>query len=66
MLWTYIISDLNAEDIVVLQKRIALQKTNQKEFRVEKRINRKGNELCVEWKGYNNSFNSWIDRKVIV
>ena len=66
MLWTYIISDLNAEDIVVLQKRIALQKTNQKEFRVEKGINRKGNELCVEWKGYSNSFNSWIDRKVIV
>ena len=54
------------EDTVVLQKRIAMQKTNQKEFRVEKVIKRKGNELCVEQKGYNNSFNSWIDRKVIV
>ena len=39
------------EDTVVLQKRIAMQKTNQKEFRVEKVIKRKDNELCVERKG---------------
>ena len=29
-------------------------------------IKRKGNELYVKWKGYNNSFNSWIDKKDIV
>ena len=40
-----------------------MQKTNQKEFRVEKVIKRKGNKLYVKWKGYNNSFNSWIDKK---
>ena len=39
------------------------QKTNQKEFRVEKVIKRKGDELYVKWKGYNNLFNSWIDQK---
>ena len=40
-----------------------LQKTNQKEFRLEKAIKRKGNKLYVKWKDYNNSFNSWIDKK---
>ena len=43
-----------------------MQKTNQKEFRVEKGIKRKGNKLYIKWKGYNNSFNSWIDKKDIV
>ena len=40
-----------------------LQKTNQKEYRIEKVINRKGNKLYVKWKGHNNSFNSWINKK---
>ena len=42
-----------------------LQKTNQKEFRIEKVIKKKGNKLHVQWKGYNNSFNSSIDKKKI-
>ena len=32
-------------------------------FRVEKVIKRKGDKLYVKWKGYNSSFNSWIDKK---
>ena len=40
------------------------QKTNQK-FRVEKVIKRKGNKLYVKWKGYNISFNSWVDKSEI-
>ena len=39
------------------------KKTNQKEFRVEKVIKRKGDKLYVKWKGYGSSFNSWIDKK---
>ena len=35
-----------------------LQKTKQKEFRIEKAIKRKGDELYVKWKGYDNSFDS--------
>ena len=42
------------------------QRTNQEEFRIEKVIKRKGNKLCVKWKGYDNSFNSLIDKKDIV
>ena len=29
-------------------------------------LKRKGDELYVKWKGYDNSFNSWIDKKDIV
>ena len=34
-----------------------------KEFRIEKILKRKGDKLYVKWKGYNNSFNSWINKK---
>ena len=37
--------------------------TSQKEFRIEKVLKRKGDKLYVKWKGYSNSFNSWIDKK---
>ena len=43
-----------------------LQKTNQKEFRIEKVIKSKGNKLYVKWKGYNNSFNSWVNKKDLI
>ena len=42
-----------------------MQKTYQKEFRIEKVIKRKDDELFVKWKGYNNFFNSWIDKKKV-
>ena len=42
-------------------KRIA--KTNQKEFTIEKVIKRKGNKLNTKWKDYDNSFDSWINKK---
>ena len=40
-----------------------MQKPNQEEFRIEKVIKRKGDKIYVKWKGYDNSFNSWIDKK---
>ena len=43
-----------------------LQKANQKEFRVEKVIKRKSDKQNVKWKGYDSSFNSWVDKKDIV
>ena len=39
-----------------------MQKPNQKKFRIEKVIKTKGNDLYVKWKGYNNSFNGWINK----
>ena len=38
---------------------------NQKEFRVEKVIQQKGDKLYAKWKGYDSSFNSWIGKKEI-
>ena len=64
--WTYVISDLNGEEIIDSFYEKELQKTNQKEFRIGKVIKRKGNKLYVKWKGYNNSFNSWIDRNDLI
>ena len=64
--WTEAISDLNGEDITGTFYKKEMQKTNKKEFRVEKVIKRKGSILYLKWKGYNNSFNSWIDKKDIV
>ena len=29
-------------------------------------IKRKGDKVYVKWKGYDNSFNSWIDKKDLV
>ena len=61
--WTYAINDLNGEEIIGSFYEKELQKTNQKEFRIEKVLKRKGDKLYVKWKGYDNSFNSWIDKK---
>ena len=66
VLWTYIIIDLKGKEIVGTFYKKELQKTDQKKLRVEKIIKRKGDKLYVKWKGYNSSFNSWIDRKVVV
>ena len=64
--WMYAISDLNDEEITGSFYEKELQKTNQKEFRIEKILKRKGDKLYVKWKGYDNSFNSWINKKDIV
>ena len=64
--WTYTISDLNGEEIIGSFYEKELQKTNQKEFRIEKVLKRKGYRLYVKWKRYDNSFNSWINKKDIV
>ena len=61
--WTYVINDLNGGEIVGAFHENELQKTHQKDFRIEKVIKRKGDKLYVKWKGYNNSFNSWIDKR---
>ena len=56
--WTYVINDLNREEVTGIFYEKELQKTNQEEFRIEKVFRRKGDKLCVKWKGYNNLFNS--------
>ena len=64
--WTYVINDLNGEEITESFYEKELQKTSQKEFRIEKVLKRKGDKLYVKWKGYDNRFNSWIDKKDLI
>ena len=56
--WTY----LNGEEISGTFYENELQKANQQEFKIQKVIKKKGDKLNVLWKGYDNSFNSWIDK----
>ena len=60
---TCVINDLNGEEITGSFYKKELYKINQKEIRIEKVLKRKGNKLYVKWKGYNNRFNSWINKK---
>ena len=64
--WTYVINDLDGEEIIGTFYEKELQKTDKQEFRIEKVIKGKSDKLYVKWKGYNNSFNSWIDKKGLV
>ena len=45
--WTYVINDLNGEEIIGTFYGKELQKTNQKEFRIKKVIKRKRDKLYV-------------------
>ena len=56
VLWTYVINDLNGDEIIGTFHEKELQKTNQQKFRIEKVIKRKDDELYFKWKGYD----SWI------
>ena len=62
----FVINDLNGEEIMGTFYEKELQKTNQEEFRIEKVIKRKGDKMYVKLKGYDNSFNSWIDKPSLV
>ena len=64
--WISFIIDLKGKEIVgkFYEKELQKQK-NQKEFRVEKVIKRKGDKLYVKWKGYNSFFNRSFDKKGI-
>ena len=43
--------------------KIELQKTIQKDFRVEKVTKRKSDKIYVKWKGYDSSLNRLVDKK---
>ena len=60
------INDLNGQPITGSFEEKELQKTRQQKFRIEKILKRKNDKLYVKWKGYDNSFNSWIDKKDLI
>ena len=48
--WTYVINDLKCEEITGIFYEKELQKANQKEFRIEKVIKRKGDKIMLNGK----------------
>ena len=52
--WTYVINDLNGEEIIGTFNEKELRSTRQNKFRIAKVIKKKGDKLYVKWKGYNN------------
>ena len=56
--WTYVINNLNGEEIFGTFFEKELQKVNQQEV-----IKKKGDKLHDKWKGYDSPINSWIDKK---
>ena len=48
--WTYVINDLNSEEIMGTFYEKKLQKTSQEEFRIENVIKRKGDKMYNKWK----------------
>ena len=66
---TYVINNLNVEEIIGKCYEKELQKTDQQEFRIDYNniyCNIDYNKLYIKWKGYDNSFNSWANKKDLV
>ena len=53
--WTYVIDDLNGEEIVGMHYEKKNSKNNQTEVIIEKVIKKKGDKLYVRWKSYDHS-----------
>ena len=64
--WTYVINDLHGEEITGAFYENKLQKIDLQKFRIEKVIRKKDDKLYVKRKGYDSSFNRWIDKKDLV
>ena len=65
----YYLKDLNGEKLNGIFYQEELLKTNMKEndfYVIEKIIKKVGNKYLVKWKGYDNSFNSYVNKNDIV
>ena len=62
----YFLILFNEKEIVGTFYEKELRKTNQENFRTEKVIKNRRDKLYVKWKGYDNLFNSWVDKKDVI
>ena len=60
---TYKITDYNGEEIQGTFYEQELQKTSQEVYRIEKIVKKGKTRSLVKWRGYPESFNSWVDNK---
>ena len=61
--WTYVISDLKGREILGTFCQGELQKDKSKKLRAEEVTKTKVDKLYVNGKGYDHSFNNWIDKE---
>ena len=61
---TYQLKDMNDEIIkgIFYEKEVQLTKNITGEYIIEKVLKTKGNQMYVKWRGYNNNFNSWVNK----
>ena len=64
----YKLKDMNDEIIEgsLYEKELQKTKNTSDEYIIEKIIKTKNDKLFVKWRGYNNSFNSWINKKDVI
>ena len=64
----YKLKDMNDEIIegIFYEKELQKTKNTTGEYIIVKIIKTKNDKIFVKWKGYNNSFNSWIDKNNII
>ena len=61
---TYQLKDMNDKIIkgIFYEKEVQLTKNTTGEYIIEKVLKTKGNKIYVKWRGYNNNFNSWLNK----
>ena len=61
---TYQLKDMNDEIIkgIFYEKELQLTKNTTGEYIIERILKTKGDKIYVKWRGYNNNFNSWINK----
>ena len=62
----YYLKDLNNEKLDGTFYEQELQKTKQDDlYTIEKVLKTNKNRIYVKWRGYDNSFNSWINKNTV-
>ena len=64
---TYKIKDLNDEIIkgIFYEKELQKTRNTSDQYIIEKILKSNKNKMYVKWRGYNSSFNSWIDKNSV-
>ena len=61
---SYHLKDMNDEIIkgIFYERELQLTKNTTGEYVIEKILKTKGNQMYVKWRGYSNTFNSWVNK----
>ena len=65
---SYKLKDMNDEIIkgIFYERELLKTKNITEEYIIEKILKTNKNKIYVKWRGYNNNFNSWIDKNSVI